>query len=153
MAEISKEDFQSFQKQKSCDEIKESTAKKHDAIADSLCTTISELEKTVEVQQNYRQSCVLARLSQERDETARELKAKDQQIIHSDKNFKKILEERDEGAKALKAKDTKIQKETQVLKASFFWQRSCQYCRNDRWDQAGEQEAAHPGQTLANGSC
>ena len=77
MAEISKEDFQSFQKQKSCDEIKESTAKKHDAIADSLCKTIIEIEKTVEVQQNYRQSCVLAYLNHEKDEATRELKAED----------------------------------------------------------------------------
>ena len=93
MTEISEEDFSLFQKQK--EEIKESMSKEHfeeikermksdhEQIIVRNVKTFQEFEKIINDQQqiinnleskNHRQSCVLARLNQERDETARELK-------------------------------------------------------------------------------
>ena len=83
-------------------EIKQSMASANDVIIANLSRTIFEHEKTIKEQQlsienlekkNYRQSCVLAKLNAERDETARELKAKDQRIIERDQRILKLQEE------------------------------------------------------------
>ena len=81
MTEISEEDFKIFQKQK--EEIKERMAKEHAAVVGTLSKTIRDQQQIIENMENKisRQSYVLARLNQERDETAKELKAKDQRIL------------------------------------------------------------------------
>ena len=145
-----KEDFQSLGEasQKSFDEIKECMAKDHAAVINSLGKTIRDQQQIIENMEskNYRQSCVLACLNQERDETARELMAKDQLIIQRDQ---KILQERDETAMELKAKDTKFRKLRSQSKLLGQW--SCQHGGNDHRDVAGDQEAAHqPALIFAN---
>ena len=88
MTEISEEDFKIFQKQK--EEIKDKLKSDYEEIIVSNAHTIHCLQKTIRDQQQIienmdskisRQSHVLARLNQERDETAKELKAKDQRIL------------------------------------------------------------------------
>ena len=88
MTEISEEDFKIFQKQK--EEIKDKLKSDHEEIIVSNAHALHGLQKTIRDQQQIienmdskisRQSHVLARLNQERDETAKELKAKDQRIL------------------------------------------------------------------------
>ena len=82
MTEISEEeDFKIYQKQK--EEIKERMAKEHAAVVGTLSKTIRDQQQIIENMDSKisRQSHVLARLNQERDETANELKAKDQRIL------------------------------------------------------------------------
>ena len=82
MTEISEEeDFKIYQKQK--EEIKERMAKEHAAVVGTLCKTIRYQQQIIENMDSKisRPSYVLARLNQERDETANELKAKDQRIL------------------------------------------------------------------------
>ena len=82
MTEISEEeDFKIYQKQK--EEIKERMAKEHAAVVGTLSKTIRDQQQIIENMDSKisRQSYVLARLNQERDETANELKAKDQRIL------------------------------------------------------------------------
>ena len=57
-------------------------AKDHAAVINSLGKTIRNQQQIIENMEskNYRQSCVLARVNQERDKTAMELKAKDTKI-------------------------------------------------------------------------
>ena len=96
-------------------EIKGKMAKEHSFVVKGMSKTINELEKTVNDQQeiieniekkNHRQSCILARLNHERDETTRELKAKDQLIIEGDRRILKLQEEtRDTGSKIQKLQE------------------------------------------------
>ena len=88
MTEISEEDFKIFQKQK--EEIKDKLKSDHEEIIVSNARAMHGLQKTIRDQQQIienmdskisRQSHVLASLNQERDETAKELKAKDQRIL------------------------------------------------------------------------
>ena len=81
MTQISEEDLKIFQKQK--EEIKERMAKEHAAVVGTLSKTIRDQQQIIENMDSKisRQSYVLARLNQERDETAKELKAKDQRIL------------------------------------------------------------------------
>ena len=69
--------------QKNFEEIKERMAKEHAAVVGTLSKTIRDQQQIIENMDSKisRQSYVLARLNQERDETANELKAKDQRIL------------------------------------------------------------------------
>ena len=60
-------------------------AKHHLAVVDSLSKIIRNQQQIIENMENksYRESCMLARLNQERNETARELKAKGQLSLSS----------------------------------------------------------------------
>ena len=88
MTDISEEDLKIFQKQK--EEIKDKLKSDYEEIIVSNAHAMHGLQKTIRDQQQIienmdskisRQSHVLARLNQERDETAKELKAKDQRIL------------------------------------------------------------------------
>ena len=82
---VTKDDYQSLgeSSQKNFEEIKERMAKEHAAVVGTLSKTIRDQQQIIENMENKisRQSYVLARLNQERDETAKELKAKDQRIL------------------------------------------------------------------------
>ena len=82
---VTKDDFHNLgeSSQKTFEEIKERMAKGHVAVVGTLSKTILDQQQIIENMDSKisHQSYVLARLNQERDETAIELKAKDQQLI------------------------------------------------------------------------
>ena len=82
---VTKDDFHNLgeSSQKNFEEIKERMAKEHAAVVGTLSKTIRDQQQIIENMDSKisRQSYVLARLNQERDETANELKAKDQRIL------------------------------------------------------------------------
>ena len=101
---VTKNDFQNLgaSSQKNFEEIKNRLKTDYEQIIVSKVRTILEQEETIKHHQqmiemerdrNYRQSCVLARLNHERDETAKELKAKNQLIIEQDLKILKLQEE------------------------------------------------------------